>query len=476
MPIRERVRFTTVHDEMIETVAVVERLNFVLAKAGVLQFNLNKLLTDFLGDVQIVVDFQGYRERILGSSSNVMNDALELARGDRPELHLIGHSEGSVITFLAVLKALADPDRHPWIRSVRGVMTIGSPIEVHHLLWPELWRDLTPSAAMKAEHRIPWRNYYDFGDPIAYQLTSTQDWLKTSTFDQCLDLQEIDYARSYLPGKAHVDYWTDNDVFAHFIDQVVCAPKPAGAAEKPKPASKLPAIIVSYIVPRLLIVALMCVAVYAVYRPVSAAVAATPVPSARIFTAVLGLGLLLLGVTAAARLPRLTNKWRSWLVSAASLLLAMVAYEKLVHADSSALIGAMFAGTQLGPTRGVETVAVVVTLLAGALASWFPSWGTRILPIIGLLTIIGLMRDLILEAPETSELWPVVVGGAIFFHLWRITALLFDLVFVWHRYVRHAAARHSIADVCQNGYSGSKLETWTGVATNKSATAPAGAK
>jgi hypothetical protein len=155
-----------------------------------------------------------------------------------------------------------------------------------------------------------------------------------------------------------VDYWTDNDVFAHFIDQVVCAPKPTETegktTPKPKPASKWPAIIVSYAVPKLLIAALMCIAVYAIYRPVSAAVAATPVPSKQIFTDVLGLGLLLLGVTAAARLPRLTNKWRWWLVSAGCLVLAMAAYEKLVHDDSRALIGALFAGTPLGPTTALK--------------------------------------------------------------------------------------------------------------------------
>ena len=149
MPVREQDRLTTVLDEMIETIAVVERLNFVLAKAGVFEFNLNKLLTAFLGDVQIVVDFQAYREQILAALSDVMDAALKLGNADQPrELYLIGHSEGSVITFLAVLKALADPVSHPWITSVRGIMTIGSPIEVHHLLWPALWADLKPSPAL----------------------------------------------------------------------------------------------------------------------------------------------------------------------------------------------------------------------------------------------------------------------------------------------------------------------------------------
>ena len=46
-------------------------------------------------------------------------------------------------------------------------MTIGSPIEVHHLLWPDLWRGLKPDAEMAGRPRIPWKNYYDYGDPIA---------------------------------------------------------------------------------------------------------------------------------------------------------------------------------------------------------------------------------------------------------------------------------------------------------------------
>ena len=478
MPVREQIRLTTVLDEMIETVAIVERLNFVLAKAGVLQFNLNKLLTDFLGDVQIVVDFQSYRTQILDAFSEVMGQALKLGSKDQPrELYLIGHSEGSVITFLALLQALADQDAHPWIRSVRGVMTIGSPIEVHHLLWPGLWNELTPDSKRSAAAlTIPWKNYYDFGDPIAYQLTATRDWMQKHRFDHLLELDEIDYAHSYLPGKAHVDYWSDNEVFAHFIDNVVCTPRPAGVMEAPKPKTKWLPVVVSYGVPKLLIAVLMCLAVYAIYRPVSSAVADMPVPATQVFGDVLGLGLLLLGVTAAARLPRLTSKWRWWLAAAVGLLVSLVAYEKIVALESRQVIGALFLETGRDPTRGVQGVAVIAAVLAGALASWFPSWGTRILPIIGLLAIIGLMGDLILDAPKKSDLWPVAVGAAIFFYLWRITALLFDLVFVWHRYVRHAAARDTIAEVCTDGYKGTKLETWTGVAANKTAAAPAGAK
>jgi hypothetical protein len=82
-------------------------------------------------------------------------------------------------------------------------MTIGSPIEVHHLLWPELWQDLRPHESLKRTPLgIPWHNYYDYGDPIAYALDSTKAWMHTQGFDRHLLLAEKGFGRSYLPGKA----------------------------------------------------------------------------------------------------------------------------------------------------------------------------------------------------------------------------------------------------------------------------------
>jgi hypothetical protein len=37
-------------------------------------------------------------------------------------------------------------------------------------------------------------------------------------------------------------------------------------------------------------------------------------------------------------------------------------------------------------------------------------------------------------------IWPVVLGGAAFLYLWWLAALIFDLGFVWARYVRSAKA------------------------------------
>jgi hypothetical protein len=38
-------------------------------------------------------------------------------------------------------------------------------------------------------------------------------------------------------------------------------------------------------------------------------------------------------------------------------------------------------------------------------------------------------------SPE-GDLWPVLLAAAFFLYVWWLVALLFDLTFVWHRYVR----------------------------------------
>ena len=47
-----------------------------------------------------------------------------------------------------------------------------------------------------------------------------------------------------------------------------------------------------------------------------------------------------------------------------------------------------------------------------------------------------------------APLWPILLGAAAFLFLWRLASLIFDLVFIWHRYIRHSGAlkflRHAI--------------------------------
>ena len=34
--------------------------------------------------------------------------------------------------------------------------------------------------------------------------------------------------------------------------------------------------------------------------------------------------------------------------------------------------------------------------------------------------------------------WPVVLSGAAFLYFWWLATLIFDLAFVWHRYIRYS--------------------------------------
>jgi hypothetical protein len=568
LPEREQLRLVTVLDELIETVFIFERLCYLAEKAGFFKFNLRALLSDFVGDVQLVADFGAYRSTILNEFNSVMNAAAKLApptagsaiASDEPndplvwpttigrpasnsttasnvsnDLYIVAHSEGSVLAFLALLTALSDPtkDEHAWIRSVKGVMTIGSPIEVHHLLWPELWQrvpgpdQLSPHAGAPV---IAWRNYLDHGDPIAYTLTQTIGWMHANGFDRHLKLEQHPFSRSYLPGKAHTDYWNDEAVFGHFIETVV-KPEARGSkgdkAFQDAPRNKLTAQIASWVIPYAAIVALLLAATYSLHRGVAAILRPDGLSAASVLRDVVGIGLLLFGMTVAGRLPRLTAEWKYWALSAVVFVLSMASYSNVACPDSQRALGLAFshmgggsaadlegiplrlpADWSLPPcrsdryavppgqpepegkaawlaetrnaTRGLLTLAAVLALVAGITSSWWPSGGVRILPGIGAVAAVLLVVKLLWETqahpqalsqlagaappsqggadPTKLEWWPVVLGVVGFFYLWWLATLLFDLVFVWHRYIRNEGATQSVSRLWREGYKRTRAE------------------
>ncbi len=146
-------------EEVIETIGVLENLLAVAAKAGVFKFELAPLLRDYVGDVQLVTDFPFYREKIVYRFHNALAQIYkgfeQLYPDHTPEIYIVAHGEGTVISFLGLLQALSgevvtDPDNtlpvpialdDRWIGCVRGYMTIGSPIDKHIVLWPPpAWR------------------------------------------------------------------------------------------------------------------------------------------------------------------------------------------------------------------------------------------------------------------------------------------------------------------------------------------------
>jgi hypothetical protein len=152
-------------------------------------------------------------------------------------------------------------------------MTIGSPLNKHIVMWPKLWKDLNPAPGRNSQDPIEWRNYYDYGDPVGFDLEITREWMKENgwlakgeikegaRFFQFGSDDDCGFTRYAFPGKAHNDYWNDADVFGHFINEVVLK---KGKAVKPRTIWWT--VFLSRVVPYALCLALLAGGTYVLYN------------------------------------------------------------------------------------------------------------------------------------------------------------------------------------------------------------------
>lgn len=434
---------TQILHEMIETIAVADRLCYLADRAGVFTFDLRQVLDDYLGDVQIVTEFRDRREKILGGFREVMAKAH--ARCPNAEIYIIAHSEGTVVSFLGLLDAFRDPTQAPWAQKVRGLMTLGSPIDKHLFFWPDLFGMEGPAHAPAKP--IAWRNYYDYGDPIGFELDAVRDWLGTAPsgkdggvswrqvfeFD---DNHDFGFTRYPFPGKAHVDYWTDASVFTHFIGTVIDAPaagEPKGRhADTPPPKSVFSSWVTSWIVPYVGVFALLFLAAYVLTKAVLGAIN-DPNDSSRLILAYSASGaLLLLGTTIAARVPRLTRAVTLWVIG---WLIAIACGAAFYVTVPDVLTTAPNRPVDWPPGTIRIILATLIVVIASVVGAVKPRWGAR--PMIGLggVVITGLVAYAVMQNRQ-GPIWPVFLAGAAFLYLWWLAALLFDLVVVWHLYIR----------------------------------------
>src|SRR5439155_680146 len=160
---------------------------------------------------------------------------------------------------------------------VRGLMTIGSPLNKHVRFWPELFDqfDLPPGVPSRP---IRWKNYYDYGDPIGYDLAPTRAWMAETGWDAFFEFQDvrddIGFTRYYFPGAAHNDYWKDPGVFGHFLQEVVDPTPDRASAVLPRgreepygvPGTIGVARLTSYLLPYALSAALLALACFLLYK------------------------------------------------------------------------------------------------------------------------------------------------------------------------------------------------------------------
>lgn len=451
---REYRMLETVVDELVDAVFVLDNLTFLADRAGLFTFDLKKVLDDFLNDVQVVTEFEEYRDSILKKFGDVMQIIANDPKAQGAEIYIVGHSEGSVVAYFGLLNALSQRPAPPaWVGQVRGLMTIGSPIETHLLLWANLWK-YRPSLPAPTHGPIVWWNYLDYGDPIAYRLQKTREWMAQNRWDRFFHFpseHDVGFSRYVLPGKAHIDYWADSDLFAHFIENVVNLPRSKRrATENPVRKAPLPrnrwfAGLTASVFPYLLVGALMFVAVYCLYTPVATTLQAAQ--SSRVtFANLMGLTLLLAGMTASVRIPRMTQSKRWWLGAGVFFVASLGLYPLLVAPVTQTLINNALAFlplpaiSLLGQNMTLPFVVLLATVVATVWSYWRPARGVWPLLVPGGLLSLAIMVQILRQDASETTLWPILLGSALFLYSWWLATLLFDLSVVWHSYVRWSSA------------------------------------
>jgi hypothetical protein len=543
-----RAEFKTVKQvltEMIESIGILEHLVAWLEKTTRFRFPLKSLLVDFVDDVQVVAEYKQFKEEILNEFLLVMGGIFEASHTS--EIYIVAHSEGTVVSFLALLEALksspGDP-KYDWVQNVKGFMTFGSPIGKHITLWPELWKKFESTQVQWRDlNKIPWFNYYDYGDPIGFELDIGRRWMADKAHKPPFEFpiaNDIGFSRYTFPGKAHNDYWNDDVVFQHFIGNVEGL---KGFLHKPAVIEKPQAELfrgrwyvkpVCAVLPYLLVITLCTAGVWIFYKSTAGAVKLDACQSDFVWNvAVLGLALAL--STAASRIPRLARAKKFWalaagLLAASVMLVASAPTEKLlktldtptplsVSASSATARVTASLPTTLSVDQQKNIVAVTFRCTTSSSASGSAAEDCRTAEVArqicsgvkdGVGTIVGMVFGKMMDhlgfpakTPPVPDLqpmgwkfphplvmfnllfvfisafcgffwprkglpltlflsgtvglgwvlfikfhnqmaamplWPALSAGGIFLYLWWLASLIFDLTFVWHRYIRSNVA------------------------------------
>ena len=468
-------------EEIAETLALLQKI----AMSGKL-FHLSKkdvdtVLTQYLCDVQQVGDYQRQREKFRDRFFN----RIEMLHKKYPEaeIHIIAHSEGTVVSLFSLLAALCSAGRkeveglrsenrresldpkvsHPrepqwnWVNRLVSFTTMGSPIDKHLHLWPEMWRLFEKNAGWVPDvPKIRWRNYYDYADPVGYELDSAK--LKLAKWG-CTEfpfggIHDHGYRRYPLPGKAHLDYFKDDGLFAHVIEDAVCG---KGEGRAPVPANNWRGIC-SPLVPFLVVSLILYGAVFILGRGAIATqgflkdAALEPwkcFSEARSFL-LLGPWALLAGTTMMARILRLTRDIGMILLSFVAFFAGAMTFwfcpesfglEAGYRAGGFLFAGEEFCGTLMNTSKIVvifwALLAVAAAWLADYIAClhrWRPVWALRVFILLGTAFLAFTIFIPRIRAQQDSA-FALLSSLAGFSVAWWLGTLLFDLAFCWQRYI-----------------------------------------
>lgn len=422
--------------EVIESIDVLQRLVTVAEWGGKFKFDLKRVLDGFLGDVQLVTEFDHSRREILDRFHKVIAKAYDHDR--EANIYIIAHSEGSVVAFLGLLEAMAADAG--WLRQVRGLMTIGSPIDKHLILWPELWQGLAPHSLPGVE--IHWHNYCDRGDPVGFRLDAAEKWLNKTT--SLSFKQDIQFSRYLFPGKAHLDYWQDDALFANFLS----AMNIRGAWNQQQLKDKPGMGAIATMFPYLLALAILSGGVFIFYNAITVCIKHLE-PATSLARNTLAFTALLAGIALAGRIPRLTRDLRYHLASLAAALLCGGLFYFLVMDEACYWLAETVPTIQSDPRGTLLAIGGLIVLTSYLQPLVSDRSGSRFFVIIGALVTIAIGLAGVLSGAH-DDVMPVLLAGGFFLYLWWLAVLVLDLSFVWQCYIRSQSALQTMRD-CHEG-------------------------
>jgi hypothetical protein len=155
---------------------------------------------------------------------------------------------------------------------------------------------------------------------------------------------------------------------------------------------------------------------------------------------VIGITCLLAGTTVLSRMPRL-DKIQIW--PKIKIWPAVIGVSIFVAGALGYLISVSrgtkdFLSTAFWIPNGIIYFFLAVSLASATSSKLKPRWGMVPLIVLGGVAALLVLLKLLARDPATfgRSLWALVLANAGFIYLWWLSTLLFDLVYIWHQFIR----------------------------------------
>lgn len=229
----------------------------------------DEIFNKYLGDVQIYGEYSSVRghavNRFHKLFRKIEDEHVKLHRLDekyynakrnqyiKPRYTILSHSLGTVMALDSLMyahistKILDRDDFYPnvpfiqyqtekvkdkpyfgdyWIQNVDSWITLGSPIDKFLTLWWNNYKylglvgeEIPPYFIPENLPKIKHFNYCDEQDPVGHSLDLLRARPVYHRYFECIE--DCVYNRYAVPGAAHVDYWTDTELFKRILDNTI---------------------------------------------------------------------------------------------------------------------------------------------------------------------------------------------------------------------------------------------------------------